>query len=88
MANSNNINIDEIRELLNERLNYFSDEINNKFQMTNEQKDIYNQIKDVCLDLTFDTNEDYSIDEISKEKDVTGKYFRLEKCRVSMLKSS
>ena len=28
MANSNNINIDEIRELLNERLNYFSDEIN------------------------------------------------------------
>lgn len=28
MANSNNNNIDEIRELLNERLNYFSDEIN------------------------------------------------------------
>lgn len=28
MANSNNDNIDEIRELLNERLNYFSDEIN------------------------------------------------------------
>ena len=28
MANSNNSNIDEIREFLNERLNYFSDEIN------------------------------------------------------------
>lgn len=28
MANSNNNNIDEIRELLNERLNYYSDEIN------------------------------------------------------------
>lgn len=41
----------------------------NKFLDIYSKEYIYNQITDVCLDLTFDTNEDYSIDEISKEID-------------------